>query len=119
MIEFTLSRVTLCVCGVVLIASVTGVLDGIYENDRDAMDGQLVDRFAYMLDVFQSSGSDSIVLDGGRILPEGCTVFVHDGFVELHDGNKKRVSTTSYQGEFQLNWRDTVTVTRRRSLRSS
>ena len=119
MIEFTISRVMLCVCGMVLIASVTGALNGIHDVNREASDGDLADRFAYMLDVFQSSGNDTLVLDGARLLPEGYSVSVHDGFVELFGGGDRQMAMTRYAGEFEMDWEDTLTVTRRRSRRSS
>ncbi len=119
MIEFTLSRVVLCACGMILIASVTGVLSGIYDNGQDSMDEDLTDRFAGMLDIFQSSGNDTMILDGSRMLPEGYSVHVHDRFVELFGNGRSHVSATKFGGEFQLDWDDTVTVTRRTSPRSS
>lgn len=119
MIEFTLSRVSLCVCGVILIASVTGTLNGIYDSEKDAMDEVLADRFAYMLDLFQSSEDDTLILDGSRILPEGYSVSVHDGLVELFGDDGRKVSATRYQGSFNLVWNGILEITRRTSPRSS
>ena len=119
MIEFTVSRVVLCACGIILIVSVTGVLNGIYDRDTDIMDEDLADRFAYMLDVFQSSEDDMLILDGSRILPEGYTAHIHDGFVELMNGDRRHMAMTDYTGEFVLRWGDMKTVTHRTSLRSS
>ena len=119
MIEFTISRAVLCVCGVMLIASATGVLGAIYDTETDSADRDLADRFAYMLDVFQSSKDDTLILDGGRMLPEGYSVSVHDGFVELFGNGKRQISATGFTGEFQLDWSETLTVARQRSPRSS
>lgn len=119
MIEFTLSRVVLCACGVILIASVTGVLNGIYDTERDSLDEDLTYRFAYMLDIFQSSDDNTLILDGSRMLPEGYSVYVHGGFVELLGNGDRQISATKFPGEFLLEWGDTITVTRRTSLRSS
>ena len=117
--EFTISRVVLCVCGVILIASVTGALNGIYNNEMDTMDDALVDRFAYMLDLFQSSEDDTVNLDGSRMLPEGYSISVHDGLVELFCKGERKISATKYQGTFNLEWNETLTITRRRSPRLS
>jgi hypothetical protein len=117
--EFTMSRVVLITCGVMILLSITGVLDGIYDSDRAEMDTVMVNRLAYMMDVFESSGNDSIVLDGSLILPEGYRMNVHDGMVELSFGDDTYLSETDYKGRFDLGWDETKKVTRRTSPRSS
>ena len=119
MIEFTLSRVTLCVCGVILLVSVTAVIQGVYDNDRSEDDDHLVQRIGYILDVFESSDVDELILDGSTILPSGYFLVVHDGFAELSDGEKKHIAMTSYNGEFRLEYDGVEVITHRRSLRSS
>ena len=119
MIEFTLSRVVLCACGIVLISSVTGVLGGIYDNDVSHIDDRLADRIAYMLDVFDSSDTDELILDGVSILPREYYLRVHDNFVELYGGEKMHISSTNYGGNFELSWNGIVTVTHRRFPLSS
>ncbi len=52
MMEFTLSRAAICVCGVIILVSVTGVLNGIYEMDESEEHDRLVQRIGYMLDAF-------------------------------------------------------------------
>jgi len=119
MIEFTISRVILCVCGTALILTVSGALGAIYDGDTDEMDDRLAERLAYMMDVFQSSGNDTIILEGSRILPEGYTMAVHDGFVELISEKGKHIAMTTYNGQFTLDCDDILVVTRRTSLLSS
>lgn len=119
MMEFTMSRVALCICGVVMIASVTGVLSGIYDMETSDQDDRLVQRIGYMLDVFEASDVDEIILDGSTILPTGYSLSVHDGFVELTDGQKIHLSLTSYDSEFILEYDELVVITHRRSQRSS
>jgi hypothetical protein len=117
MMEFTMSRVVLCVCGAVLLVSVTGAVEGIYDQDRETLDLHTAERLAYMLDVFESSGNDELILDGSLLLPEDYRMSVHDGFVELQ-GDVRMIAETSYSGEFELGWNDVVTITRRTSPRS-
>ncbi len=119
MIEFTISRVVLCACGIILMVSVSGVLSGIYDKDADLMDEDLAERFAYMLDVFQSSDDDTLVLNGSMLLPEGYTAHIHDGFVELFHNDRRSMAMTEYLGEFVLGCNDTETVIHQRSLLSS
>ena len=119
MIEFTLSRVVLCISGIVLLVSVAGGLSGIYDMERGSMDDNLVERIGYMLDVFESSNSDELILDGTMILPEGYSLYVHDHFVELSFGYRTHIAETEYGGSFSLQWNEAKRITRRRSRRSS
>ena len=119
MIEFTISRVVLCACGVVLLISVSGILGGMYDLDRSDEDERLVQRIGYMLDAFESSETDMILLDGTMILPEGYHLNVHDGFVELYSEEDLHLSMTSYGSEFELEYGDIVEVTHRTSQQSS
>ena len=119
MIEFTLSRVTLCVCGVILLVAVTGVVQSVYDMDRSDEDDHLVQRIGYLLDVFESSEVDELILDGSMILPSEYQLYVHDGFVELSNGTKTHVALTGYQGEFVLSYDGIEVITHRTSLQSS
>ena len=119
MIEFTVSRVVLMACGVMVLLSVTGVLDGGYDMERDSMDDSLAGRLAYMLDIFQSSENDELIVDGSMILPQDYHLKVHSGFVELCHEDSVRIAETMFTGEFQLEYGEVVKVTRRTSQRSS
>ncbi|MBE6523357.1 MAG: hypothetical protein E7Z65_00570 [Thermoplasmata archaeon] len=117
MIEFTISRVVMCACGVILLISVTGVLDGIYDLDRSDEDERLVLRIGYMLDAFESSDVDELFLDGASILPEGYGLKVRGGFVELYSESDRHISMTSYSSEFELSYGEVLRITHRTSLR--
>lgn len=119
MIEFTLSRVTVCACGFILLVSTVSVIEGAYDMDQKEMDGETVERIASLLDYFQFAHLDEIRLDGSRILTEGMYVKVRDGFVELHHGERTYVAETCYEGDFTLEFGEAVTVIRRTSRRSS
>ena len=114
MIEFTVSRVMIFACAAILMVTVTGSVQGIYDMEEVRMDEELVSDLAHMLDVFQASDTDELVLDGPSILPEGSMIRVADGFVELHRGENKHIAMTSFTGEFKLEWNEAVRVTRRR-----
>jgi len=119
LIEFTMSRAAVMACGVILLATVAGVLGGIYDNDADRMDGELADRLAHMLDIFCSSGIDEMIIDGSMVLPEGYTMNVHDGFVEVLREDRIHVASTEYKGSFIMHWNEVRTIVRRRSRLSS
>ena len=115
MMEFTFSRVTICICGMLLLLAVTGAVHGVYDSGTDEMDRDLAERTAHMLDVFQASGSDRLILDGSGLLPDGYQLRVHDGFVELLGENGIYVASTAYEGSFELGWNDAIEIGRRRS----
>ena len=119
MIEYTVSIVTVCACGMVLLMAVTGTLQGVYDSDTETMDDGLAERLAHILDSYMASGNDTLILDGVRVLPEGCFMRVHDGFVELYRGEEMHIAMTDYPGEFELDCNDVVTIGRRTSRRSS
>ncbi len=117
--EFTVSRAAVFICAAVLMVAVTGAMDGIYEMEEEGMDDDLASSLAHMLDIFASSDTDEMVLDGPSLLPEGCVMEVGNGFVELHRNGQRHVAMTSYDGEFRLEWNETIRITRRRSRLSS
>ena len=118
MIEFTMSRVMMCLCGVILLVSVVGVAQGIYDMGEDDRSQDAVERIGNMLDSFESSGLDEMILDGSMILTEGSYIHVHDGFVELYTRTGKHISATDYDKEFELEYGEVRAITRRTFPRS-
>ena len=119
MIEFTLSRVTVCACGLILLASTAAVMDGAFDMGERSMEGESAEKIASLLDYFQFSHLDELKLDGSRILTEGMFLSVHDGFVELHHENRTYVAETYYEGSFTMEYGETVAIVLRTSPRSS
>jgi hypothetical protein len=54
-IEFTISRAALCICGVVLLASVSGIMGSYKDSTEAGMEDSLAEDVAEMLDAFWSS----------------------------------------------------------------
>jgi len=119
MMEFTISRVALCICGAIILVASVSVIGGIYDNDVPDMDDVSARRIAYMLDTFMASEIDEIILEGNRILPEGYSIRVHDFFVELIGEEKISLAITTFDQELELDWNETKTVTRQKSPQSS
>lgn len=113
MIEFTLSRVVLCVCGAVLLASALGALS-LAEEGRDAdLSDDLAGSIAATLDRFNSSKADSLWLDGNTLLPTKETmVHVHDHVVTVVYNGKKSLAYTDYSGDFDLQWGSGIVLTK-------
>ena len=116
--EFTVSRVVLCICGAVILVAACSAIGGMNDQDVSDMDDATVGRIARMLDAFMSSDVDEMILDGVRILPEGYSIRVHDNFVELHGKNKVSIAVTTFDQDLKLDWNETKTVIRQRSQRS-
>lgn len=113
MIEFTLSRVCMCMCGVLLLAAAVGYLGMLEDHREDRADQELADDIASMLDSFQTSKLEELYLEGPSILPSGdFRVTVADGLVELSHGDGRFYSKTIYGSSFELDHGSSVTLTR-------
>ena len=113
MIEFTLSRVCMCMCGVLMLAAAVGYLGMLEDHREDRADQELADDIASMLDSFQTSKLEELYLEGPSILPSGdFRVTVADGLVELSHGDGRFYSKTIYGSSFELDHGSSVTLTR-------
>ncbi len=108
-----------CACGIAILVAVPSALEGIYEMDESDMDDDIARGMASLLDGFVSSGVDSLILDGGRMLPKDSWLNVHDGLVELYHNDRVHIWVTEFKGSFMMACGEEVTVIRRRSPRSS
>lgn len=92
MMEFTLSRIALIICGAILLTAVAVPVAEIYEDrTTDSFEG-LAEKTAANIDSFWRSDLDVLYLDGATVLPspayalhlEGHTVSVTDGSGNIH-----------------------------------
>ena len=114
LIEFTLSRVVLCVCGAVLLVTVAGIMGQFQEHAESGMEDDLVEDIAEMLDVFEGSDLDSMTLDGALILPSSKHVLkVSSNIVLLEKDEIVCTAMTRCGAEFELWYGGTVTITKR------
>ncbi len=109
MIEFTLSRAVMCVCGIALLGVALGVMTDAEDAKESEMDEDLAESLASLLDRFQNSRSQKLVLRGEDLIPrEGQTVSVSDHIVTVTRDGKESRAYTLYDGSFELA-RDTET----------
>lgn len=80
MMEFTLSRVAVCVCGLMIMAVVAGPAFGIFEDRADDGYASLAEDLASDIDSFASGEADRLVMDMSLYLPEGAEICV-SGYV--------------------------------------
>lgn len=103
MIEFTQSRVVLCLCGVALLAAVMGALSPMMDDARDDIGKNLADSVATMLDGFHTSSATMMLLDGDDVLPNmGCRLDVSGNVVSVICGDETYRAPTIYTGTFSL-----------------
>ncbi len=107
MMEFTMSRVTLIICGAILIAAVAVPLSGIYEDKTQESLGDMTEKTAVMIDSFWNSDIDRMYLDGNSLLPSAEYSLSVDGYeVTMTDG-----SGNEYRS-YLKNKADSFTVTK-------
>ncbi|NLN71239.1 MAG: hypothetical protein GX137_00365 [Thermoplasmatales archaeon] len=88
MIEFTLSRVALGICGLLLLASVVPFAESIHEDRVDDGLSAQADRIAALIDSFGCSGSDSMTVCAEELLPASSSTLGFEGhFVILVCGD--------------------------------
>ena len=111
MIEFTVSRVCVCICGIAMLAAVVGMMSASIDEGSSDADMELVTDIAAMLDSIQRSEISSVTLEGNRILPTtGHSLSVREGIVELrHDGNSFYAVTVLEQ-DLELVYGSSVTI---------
>lgn len=111
MIEFTMSRVVLCICGVMILASAMAVMDSSEERTTDILDSDVADRVVRILDTFEASVAQELVLDGRDVLPsEDCILEVTDHIVSLESGSGTVTRYTVFGQDFELSYDGSVTL---------
>lgn len=88
MMEFTLSRVILCIAGVLILgALIVPVMDAFEERNYESYQDQS-DRIASMFDTFYTSDVDEITIHMDRILPQDCQMGLEGNVLTLYHDEK-------------------------------
>jgi hypothetical protein len=110
MIELTMSRVCLFVCGAVMLAAVAAPFSGALD-DREAGDmTECADRIAAMLDTFWSSETDVMTLRSSEILPGPSSSISLDGHrvVLISDGLEYTALSEAVSDAMEIDYGETV-----------
>lgn len=112
MLEFTMSRVVLCICGAVLLGAVAIPFSGICSSNEDVQMTGAADSIAEMVDSFYRSEADKMTLRGWDILPgAGCSMRAEGHILILEKDGKEYRSLISCVSEgFSLSYNGTVTL---------
>ena len=79
MIEFTLARVCMGICGLFLLAAVVGPVTGMYESDTVKMESNIPDSIAMLIDDYYYSDMDTLTVSVSDILPDALSYVRFDG----------------------------------------
>ncbi|MDN5358038.1 MAG: hypothetical protein AB7D42_00200 [Candidatus Methanomethylophilaceae archaeon] len=114
MLEFTMSRVVLCICGVVLLGAVAIPFSGICSSNEDVRMTETADSIAEMIDSFYRSEADTMTLRGWDILPDaGCSMRAEGHVLILENNGKEYRSLIFCESEgFSLSYNGTVALER-------
>ena len=89
MMEFTMSRVLMCACGVMILAILINPVSSLYDDRYDNDMRLQSERICEMIDSFGSSDMESITVSGADLIPEGCVLIIEDDMIILeHDGKE-------------------------------
>jgi hypothetical protein len=91
MIEFTISRVCMSVCGLVLLAAVIAPVTGMYESKTARMEFDIPGNIASLIDDFHYSKMDALAITMSDILPNSSS------YVEL---NGQKITVTTGRGTY-------------------
>lgn len=113
MIEFTFSRMTLMVCGAILMAVVVVPLGGVFDSSEGDGFRELVERDASAIDLFWSSEMDELLICGSDLLPSPAYVLVAEGHVlKMVCGDKVYRGSLVHPLEVELGYGDEIVLVR-------
>lgn len=111
MIEFTLSRVCLCICCISMLAAVVGTMSLIEDDRTSDADTELVTDISRMLDSIAGSGLSSVTIEGDKVLPTSDhSLSVRGGVVELRHSGDSYYAVTVLELDFELTYGSSVTL---------
>lgn len=115
MIEFTLSRVTMLACGIILMSAVVlPVMHGYDSMEDDGMTS-LADGVSLMLDSFWDSKADAVCIRGWELLPDpSCSLTIDGPYVTLHKDGREYTSLIGHRSGDRavISYNDVFEVTR-------
>lgn len=87
MIEFTMSRVTLIICGVMVLGAVVIPLQSFYDENYDQSMTDTADHISFILDEFWASDADTLTIRGWEILPSAdCSIEIEGHHLTVFQG---------------------------------
>ena len=112
MMEFTLSRVCLGVCGLIVLAAVMFPVTGMFEDSSDADVQSLTNDSGRMLETFGRSGADVITISLKDILPNhSCSMRMEKGMLIITENEKEYRTSIPWKVETErYHYEDVVEI---------
>ena len=90
MMELTLSRVCMGICGIILLTAVVVPLADMFQESSNDDIQDITDKTAATLVRFERSSADTLVISMKDILPDrSCSLRIDDGILTITSGNKE------------------------------
>lgn len=94
MMEYTLARVVLVVCGVALVAAVISPVTSVYDNGESAVMQDQSETICRMLDSFYASEAEEMCFCFDSLLPMDASVYMDGHIVKIVSGEQEYVRGT-------------------------
>ena len=96
MMEYTLARVVVVMCGAILLAAVIPPVTSVYDNGESAGMQDQSETLCRMLDSFHESEADEMTICLNTVLPQTSSVIIDSYFVTIIDGENQYRYNTEY-----------------------
>ena len=96
MMEFTLARMTMVVCGVMILAAIIPPVSSLYENEESAEMQEQSEKLCKMLDVFYASEADEMIVCLNTVLPQQSSISMDGYLVTVIDGENMYTYNTEH-----------------------
>ena len=97
MIEFTMSRVAVTLCGMLMLAAVIAPVGSLFTEREDAAMQNGCDSAAEMIDIFCNSPADTLTVPVSDIVPSPeWGIVLKERFIILTDGEREYVSPLAH-----------------------
>ncbi len=94
--EYTLARVVIVMCGVILVAAVIPPVSSVYDNGESVGMQDQSETLCRMLDSFHESEADEMTICLNTVLPQTSSVIIDSYFVTIIDGENQYRYNTEY-----------------------
>ena len=96
MMEYTMARVAMIICGALLLAAVVPPVTSLYDDGESSGMQHQSESVCRMLDSFHDSEADEMTICLNTVLPQDCSVIMDGYFVIIIDGENEYRYNTGY-----------------------
>ena len=96
MMEYTMARMALAVCGVIMLAAVVPPVTTLFNSEESADMQYQTENICKMLDTFYDSAADDMILSMNTILPQSSSLKIENRLITLIDDDKEYRAYTEY-----------------------